>query len=216
MYIKLNYTSNKKMIDCIRTIDDIINTTSTTSISALSTRMGSSYGTTIATGFSTSTSDLIRTVGLSLTKSHLYMGSIDVFRWTLEFGVYDVNTTKYYVQLNGTGATAMYGAVSSAITGGTITSSAASISYPSGTSSGPYGTLLTPAGTVYGGSSTYIMAGSSAPANISTIRTFWVYINDRCIVMAWTLVTSYNNGWGSTYSDSTQQCGPYIFGQYNS
>ena len=73
MYIKLNYSSDKNILDCIRTVDDIINNPSVTSVGALTSRISAApYGAGITTGFVSGTSEIYRTVSPSVTKSHFF------------------------------------------------------------------------------------------------------------------------------------------------
>jgi hypothetical protein len=218
MYIKLNYSSDKNILDCIRTVDDIINNPSVTSVGALSTRISAApYGAGITTGLTTATSEIYRTVSPSVTKSHFFATNLSTgqYKWTLQFGSYDNTATNYYIQLQNVTTTlsgGLAGIVGNSITGGTITSSTCAITL-SNSNTGGGGTDLTVAGTTYGSknASYSIVSAGSGQTNV---RTFWCYINDKCIIMSVTAASSFNNGWGSTYSDSTKQGGPYIFSQY--
>ena len=218
MYIKLNYSSDKNILDCIRTVDDIINNPSVTSVGALTTRIGAApYGAGITTGFNSVTSEIFRTVSPSVTKSHFFASQLSTgqFKWTLQSGSYDNTATNYYIQLQNVAANltgGVSGLVGNSITGGTITSSTCAITL-SNSNTGGAGTDLTVAGTTYGGKNiNYGLAFSTTGE--TNIRTFWCYINDKCIIMSWTVANSYNNGWGSTYANSALQGGPFIFSQY--
>lgn len=218
MYIKLNYSSDKNILDCIRTVDDIINNPSVTSVGALSTRISAApYGAGITTGLTTATSEIYRTVSPSVTKSHFFASVLSTgqFKWTLQFGSYDNTATNYYVQVAAMGVsliTGVCGIVGNSITGGTITSSTCAITL-SNSNTGGGGTDLTVAGSTYGSRAAAFQLAISTTGQ-SNVRTFWCYINDKCIIMSWTAGSSFNNGWGSTYSDGTKQGGPYIFSQY--
>lgn len=219
MYIKLSFSQDKNFQDLARIVDDLINWTTTTSITALMTRVQTVYGANIADGLTTSTSDLIRTVSPSptLTKSHFYASNLATgsYKWTLEQSSYDASNTKYYVQIQQTLLSAGVGVcciVGNAITGGTMASSAVGINVAARPSSGG-GVNLTIAGSTYGSASATFALGNTTSGQTS-IRHLWMYINDRCIIMAWVNTTSYNNGWPTTFSDATSFCGPFIFGQY--
>jgi hypothetical protein len=218
MYIKLNYSSDKNILDCIRTVDDIINNPSVTSVGALSTRISAApYGAGITTGLTTATSEIYRTVSPSVTKSHFFATNLSTgqYKWTLQFGSYDNTATNYYIQLQNVTTTlsgGLAGIVGNSITGGTITSSTCAITL-SNSNTGGGGTDLTVAGTTYGSKNANYSIVSAASGQ-TNVRTFWCYINDKCIIMSVTAASSFNNGWGSTYTDSTKQCGPYIFSQY--
>ena len=219
MYIKLSFSQDKNFQDLARIVDDLINWTTTTSITALMTRVQTVYGANIADGLTTSTSDLIRTVSPSptLTKSHFYASNLATgsYKWTLEQSSYDASNTKYYVQIQQTLLSAGVGVcciVGNAITGGTMASSAVGINVAARPSSGG-GVNLSIAGSTYGSASGAFALGTTTSGQ-TNIRHLWMYINDRCIVMAWVNTTSYSNGWPTTFSDSTSFCGPFIFGQY--
>jgi hypothetical protein len=217
MYIKLSFTQDKNIMDVYRILDDIINVSSTTNITALMTRVGTVYAANLADGLTTSTSDLIRTVSpnANVTKSHFAATNLSTgnYKWTLEQSSYDSTSTKYYIQLSGNslsvnGSTCIVG---NAITGGTITSSscAISVAYRSSASNG---TALTVAGSTYGTvSSSVLVLTSQGQTNV---RHMWMYINDKCIVMAMTPTTTYSTGWTSSYPNSANLSGPWIFGQY--
>ena len=218
MYIKLNYSSDKNILDCIRTVDDIINNPSVTSVGALTSRISAApYGAGITTGFVSGTSEIYRTVSPSVTKSHFFASVLSTgqFKWTLQFGSYDNTATNYYIQLQNTGAsltTGVNSVVGNSITGGTITSSTCAITL-SNSNTGGGGTDLTVAGSTYGlKTAGYYLANSTNGQ--TNVRTFWCYVNDKCLIMSWTAASSFNNGWGSTYADSSKQLGPYIFSQY--
>lgn len=219
MYIKLSFTQDKHFQDCARYVDDIINWTTTTSITALMTRVQTVYGTGLAAGFSTSTSDLVRTVNVtpSLTKSHFYAQNLStgIYRWTLMQTSYDTTTTNYYAQMQGTALSAGIGVavlIGNAITGGTMSSSSCPITVAY-LASNVNGTALTIAGSTYGGASVGYAIGNTTSGQTS-IRHFWMYINDKCIIFAFVNNTSYNNGWPSAFNSAANMCGPFFLSQY--
>jgi hypothetical protein len=213
MYVKLSFTQDKNIQDIVRILDDVINWTTTTSVTALMSRVGTSYGANLADGLTTSTSDIIRTVTptTTLTKSHIYGGNLStgIYKWTLEQTSYDSTSTKYYIQFSGTSisATGMTCTVGNAITGGTMGSSTLPIGTAYRSSTGG-GVSLTVSGSTY---SAIIQLTTSGQTNI---RHVWMYLNDKCLILAFTIATTYSNGWPSVFSDSTSYCGPWIFGQY--
>ena len=117
-------------------------------------------------------------------------------------------TRKFYYQwsANGTGSTAMTWAAGTNITGGDITSSQFAVTSTNVVSN--VGTILVLTNSTGG---TSIVTNSNGKNNI---RTFWFYMTDKCVLWAITGSTSYNNGWGTTYSSSTVQCGPFVGSQY--
>lgn len=117
-------------------------------------------------------------------------------------------TRKYYIQWNtpSVGSAAMTWAAGTNITGGDITSSQIAVTSTNVVSN--VGTVLTLTNSTGG---TSILTNSNGKNNI---RTFWFYMTDKCVLWATTNGTTYNNGWGTTYSVSTGQCGPFIASQY--
>lgn len=134
-------------------------------------------------------------------------------------GTYTVNTSqtlastsltasrKYYVQwVSSAGSTSLNFATGTSITGGAIDSSQLALTSTNAVAA--TGTVLTLVNSSIGSS---IVSNSNGKDNI---RTFWFYMTDKAIIWATTNGTSYNNGWGTTYSSSTTQCGPFIASQY--
>lgn len=117
-------------------------------------------------------------------------------------------TRKYYIQWGTTGSnsTTMGFSTGTGITGGDITSS--QIALTSSNAVAAVGTVLT---LVNSSGSTSMVQNSYGKNNI---RTFWFYMTDKCVLWSLTCGTSYNNGWGTTYSDSTKQVGPFLASQY--
>lgn len=115
---------------------------------------------------------------------------------------------KYYIQwqATGTGSTALSFSTGSGITGGDITSS--QIPPTSSNAVAATGTALTLVNSSAGAS---IVTNSNGKDNI---RTFWFYMTDKAVIWSATVATSYSNGWGTTYSDSTKQVGPFLASQY--
>ena len=72
MFIKLHYTSNKQINTVFRTVVDIINTPSVTSIASLRTReTAASYHANLLTGLDDSNSEIIRTVSPTGVQAHV-------------------------------------------------------------------------------------------------------------------------------------------------
>lgn len=115
---------------------------------------------------------------------------------------------KYYIQwqANSPGSSSLTYATGTSITGGTMAS--AQLALTSSNAVAASGATLT-----------LVNASSGASMLINgygkdNIRTFWFYMTDKGIVWSSTCGTSYSNGWGTTYSDGTKQCGPFITSQY--
>jgi len=48
----------------------------------------------------------------------------------------------------------------------------------------------------------------------TNVRTFWMYITDKGMIWNVTAATTYSNGWGPSYNNTSLQSGPWMFGQY--
>lgn len=131
MFIKLQYTANKGIYDCFRTINAIINDTSITSATILDTKFtDDNYHADFKTSYDAANSTIIRTNDLSTTKSHFCTtgptGGRGNYRWTLEFSVPDAPTRKLYMQYASTLNQATpfaYLQIGDQITGGDMSSS---------------------------------------------------------------------------------------------
>lgn len=221
MFIKLNFTSDKKLTMLFRVLADIINTSSVTSISALQTRAtAASYDVGLLAGLDTATSEIIRTVDTTGVKAHYAMPSstrVDYFghKFTLEFSTYDNSATKYYVQYyNVTPASvASYSwfTCGNSITGGTMDSTQMpmTISDTSTAGAATQGTVLTVGNSFTPGTYT-----ASSTSGFTTVRTFWCYITGKTMVWGTSNATSASNGWAGTYNDATKWSGPHIISQY--
>lgn len=216
MFIKLNYTSDKKIKTIFRIVTDIINTSSITNISALRTRAASaSYDPAMLTGLDDANSEIIRTDDPAGVKAHYNVpGSPagDIFYFTLEFGVYDNVATKYYTQITSTAAATTVFKIGTSITGGTMASSQFPLTtLETGTTTGA-GTVLTLGNVFSGDPSTSPL--STGASGTTTIRTFWAYITNTAMIWCTTNAASTASGWPSTFSASTSFCGPHIVSQY--
>jgi len=217
MFIELNFTSNKKIQDVFRIANEIINQPSITSASTLNTYLTANADATVRAGFDPANSTVIKTVVPTTTKSHYARGSTNTsgtttpyLKWTVEFQAYD-STRKYYVQQsNATSSTDQATTIiGSSLTGGDMSSSQLPISATN--TSATDGTTLTVAGTTETGLTGGIGAGSTGGTNI---RTFWLHLSNTGMIFAMTCENSSNLGFNNTYSNSTNYCGPFIFGQY--
>lgn len=95
MFIKLHYTSNKQINTIFRTVVDIINTSSVTSIASLRTRAtAASYHADILTGLDDSNSEIIRTVSPTGVQAHSYKPATGAYyKITFRFPVHDAGAT---------------------------------------------------------------------------------------------------------------------------
>lgn len=213
MYIKLNFTAAKPAYQVFRTINQIINTSGITSISALTSAASSgTWDATLTSSLDTANSEIIRTTDLSYTKSH-YSGtpSTKTYTFTIEHSVYDNTSKKFYTQFsNATGATLqILHQMGTTLSGGTITSTMMAPTTADSTAT-LTGTALTIGGVTTGAASTLAAAGSGG----DDIFTFWMYITDTCMIWAINNNAAAPVGWPGTYSASTALCGPYVMSQY--
>jgi len=218
MFIKLNFTSDKRITTCFRLLTDIINNNSVTSVSALQSRAtAASYSADLLTGFDAANSEIVRTVDTTGVKAHFaYTLRPDYvnYRFTLEFSVYDNTATKYYVQYNNTSGAASQTTsnftIGNSITGGTMDSTQCGLgvseTYNSTTN---IGTALTVGNAFTPGS--VITSGASGQ---TTVRTFWAYMTGKVLIWGTTNATSTASGWPSAYNDATKFSGPHIIAQY--
>jgi len=95
MFIKLQYTANKNINTIFRTVVDIINTPSVTSVAALRSRETSaSYHASILANFDDSNSEIIRTVDPDRVQGHFYKPATAThYRSTFRFPVHDAGAT---------------------------------------------------------------------------------------------------------------------------
>lgn len=225
MYIKLNFTSDKPLNYCFRIVNEIINTSAITSIATLTSNSGS-WWTTLLSGLDTTTSEIIRTgtgvTGLTsntvsrFAKNGSGTTYIDEHAWTVEFSRYDDTTKKYYVQHINTAGEGNYIStvrLADGLSSGTLSSAtnmAIAQAQLANTTNGSVPTF---------NSSLYTTPTASAAGNGSgfqTVRSFFMYISDTALIWcaSTTTNTTYNVGFGNSYSDSSKFIGPFIFSQY--
>lgn len=215
MFIKLSFSADTRITIPLRILADIINTSSVTSVSALQSRFTSAaYSATLTANFDATNSTIIRTVSPANTISHVSHNSALAdgrIVFTLEQPVYDAPSSKIYTRIDcpGAGATSCFFDIGTAITGGTISSSGIALTVSESNVS-TNGTQLTLGGNNYGNITTVLSGG----AGYNNIRTFWAYVTDKCFFWAVTNGNSYNVGWGTSYSNSNIQGGPFFQTQY--
>jgi hypothetical protein len=213
MYIKLNFTAAKPAYQVFRTINQIINTSGITSVSALTTAASSgTWDATLTSSLDTANSEIIRTTDLSYTKSH-YSGtpSTKTYTFTIEHSVFDNTSKKFYTQFtNPTGATLqILHQMGTTLSGGTITSTMMAPTIADSTAT-LTGTALTIGGVTSGVAQTLAGVGSGG----DDIFTFWMYITDNCMVWAINNNAAAPVGWPGTYSAATALSGPYVMSQF--
>ena len=218
MFIKLQYTADTRITVPLRTLKEIINNSGITSVSSLQSTW-TTWDSTLKTNFDATNSQIVRTnspagtiahfcINQSQSYSYLTYGE---FIFTIEQPTYDAASSKIYTQLSSaTSSQTVLLNIGSAITGGTIASSSAATTVSEAVNTTGYGTTLTVGGNTLGSSNALLTSGNG----FTNVRTFWAYITDKCFFFATTNGTTYNSGWGATYSDSTKQCGPFFNTQY--
>ena len=213
--MKLHFTSDKKLHDVFRIANEVINQSSITDATSLNTYLNTNADATVKAGFDSSNSTVLKTATLTTAKSHYARGSVsaagsqaNVHLWTTEFQSFD-SSRKYYIQQINAGATAISATkIGSSISGGTMASTQLPISSTDLATTD--GTTLTVGGTTETGATTSAIDASG----FTTVRTFWLQINDNGMIWSTTNAASYNVGFGNTYSDASKFTGPWIFGQY--
>lgn len=221
MYVKLNFTADKQLNTIFRIVDQIINNSGITSIATLSsTATSGSWWSGLLSNLDTANSEIIRTgtgnTALTSNTKSKYVKSAaetasDSHEWTVEFSTYDATSTKYYVQHYGTGAGALVslGRVGVSISG-SMTTGATPVAQNDATATAGTSVGLNTTGTSL--ASNVNMAYSTT--GFTNVRTFIMYITDKCMIWATTNTATYNSGFGGTYSNSANYCGPWIYSQY--
>lgn len=222
MYVRLNFTADKQLNTVFRVVNEIINNTAITSIATLnSTATAGTWNAGLLSGLDTTNSEIVRTgsgntaLTTTNTKSkYIKLASesnTDSHEWTVEFSCYDALSTKYYVQHYGTGAStnSSYCRVGTSITGSMTTGATAPTVADTSVSAGTTVGLNT-TGTTLPSTSTI----ATTTNGFTTVRTFVMYITDKCMIWATTNGNTYNNGFGGTYNSTAAYTGPWIFSQY--
>lgn len=221
MFIKLSFTSNTRLTVPLRIVTDIINTPNITSVSALQSRFTSEgYDATLTANFDSVNSMIVRTSSPTNTKAHYSsygstLPSYGACEFTVEHSVYDNITTKFYSQIaSASGASAnstYYYSLGDSITGGTIEAAGLPVTIPENLTTGQPATRL-----ILGGNPLSLANAIAGPTSSggNNIRTFWMYITDKCMIWGTTNTATYNSGFGTTYTDPTTFSGPFIVSQY--
>lgn len=224
MFLKLSYTEDKRFNTILRIITAITQDQNITDVASLVSRMTSAnWNLDLRSGFDAANSEVIRTVNPS-TATMRYSkpptdSDIGKHTWMTRFEVYDDPGSYWYVQSKNE-ATANPGAVNWSVgkvltgtwPGTTMTvQNGDNQSASAGSNVGSVLELLS-SNTTDNNFST-----STNPCTTSNIRTAWVYFTDDCLIMAFTLGTSFNIGFNSSYvtsAGSATYAGPYIFSHY--
>lgn len=222
MYIRLNYTANKTLYQLFRVIADIINTPSVVDVTSFYNRANSAgYTPGMISNFDPVTSYIVRTVDPSQTKAHFSgQNSIGTSKFTLEMAAYDDPTSKGYIQYinpSATGSISYYAAYSTAITGGTISSSQLGVNVADANTS-YLGTNLTIGGTGFDftavGSVYTAGTVSTNTASTTSIRTIHAYVSNTAFLWC-TNQTANITGWPTAAQQGiSNYSGPWIMSQY--
>jgi hypothetical protein len=207
MFIKLNFTVSRNFGQLTAVLNEIINNTAITSISALQsefTRL--TYDSGWLVGLDAANSEIWRTADSSnvvsrFSKSSTAEGSHNL---VIESNSYDSPDQKYYYRFVGTTSTA-----ATVGTGISIPMSTAGFSLVNGVIStgGTPQTLVNPSANVDP------LTGTA----FSDVRTLWCYITNTCFVWSVTINTTFNTGWqpnNASYSTLAAHAGPFINCQY--
>lgn len=224
MFLKISYTENKRWNTILRVITAITQDQLITDVSSLVSRMSATnWHADLTTGFDAANSQIIRTVNPT-TASMRYntqANDTDVNKhtWMTRFEVYDDPGSYWYVQSKNSATTnpnIVHFSIGKTITGtwpGTIMG----VSYADNVSSSVGGPTGTPVELTTTDTTNNNFSTTANPVTTATVRTAWVYFTDECLVMAFTLGSSSNVGFNSSYLTTAAQsnyAGPYIFSHY--
>ena len=216
MFIKLQYTQDKNLIDVFRVIHNIIKTPSITSASSLD-GLANAQGWAITTrsDFDASNSIVVRTNDVSTLNSHfnVYYNngySYTQFRWTLEFSVPDAPSRKVYSQYISNDGSNFYHNIGDSVSA-PISSTSAGATQRSANIG--YGTGIG----VIGNAINYLNENSQfayTSVGAAKVRCLWAYITDKSFVWCATLDQATNSGFGTTYNTNGKFMGPFINSMY--
>jgi len=219
MFVKLHYTIDKPITHIIQSFNEIINNTAITNTATLESA-AATWNATVKNGLDYTNSEIIRTVQPTTVKSQLGKNiSNIVYKWTLEFQVHDAASRKYYIQFDRVftlSATTFI--VADTILSGSMTANNASIGVDleiaNNTSGVPVFLQNNAPSSGYNTHVSEQIFSSSNPTNYLNLRTAWMYLTNDCVIFAFTHAVSTTTGFGTTYQNSGNFTGPYIFSQY--
>jgi hypothetical protein len=208
MFIKLNFTSNRVLGQIFGVLSEIVNNPNITSISSLTSEFTSkNYNSGWLSGLDLENSELWRTADSSKVTAHFSkaVSSSNCHSLVLEFSSYDDDDLKYYTRYYQDGT-----AESSLFSIGTgINQPMTSTEFS-----------LTNAVTISGGTTISTVTNNpiydvaSGTNGFSNVRTFWCYLTNNGMIWATTNSTTFNIGFGTTYTNRTAYNGPFIVAQY--
>lgn len=218
MLIKLNYTNIKSVCQAFRAVNEIVNTPSITSISALtSAATAGSWASDVLQWFDPATSYIYRTKDTTGVTAHMCrLSGITgnyAFDWMVEFPTYDASSTKQYQRIycSATAANTIYEQF-----GNSINTTIGVSQWPITQSSSP----AAAAGTAISFTGTNMTTARIVSNTSNALTTLWVYITPYSMV--WCMVfnngTFQPSGWfgtNSAYSAANSTYGgPCIYSQY--
>jgi hypothetical protein len=209
MFVKLNFSTNRSWDNIKHIVNAIINDTTIDSIPELIDR-ASTWNEFITQGLEYSSSEIIRTVEPTNVKSHFAASSSSARTWNLEFQVYDNPNKKYYINFSGPGHS-----IGDTILTGSMDSDQAVMTANVGSGSIISGTPVILSGAA---PAKRELAGTSfmtSSTSIIDFKTFWMYLNNDCLILAFTLGPQQSNlGFNADYGNSSRFLGPFIYSQY--
>lgn len=218
MFIKIQYTADKRYNSTLRLLTEIVSDPLITDVATLQSR-SSTWHADIIGSIDFDNSEIIRTedpTNVKMRYSRDANSSSTNHYWIAEFDVYDNPGEKWYVQSwnnTGTATTTQNFAVGTDISGSvSIDEASFAPTLADSTNAAASITRLLATNTTDNNFSTSF----NAP-NKTNIRTMWVYITNECIVFSYTLATTTNNGMPDTFGtvvNSATNAGPYFFGHY--
>ena len=225
MFLKLSYSTDKRFNTILRVITAITQDPAITDVASLVSRMtAASWNTDFTSGFDAANSEVIRTVNPS-TASMRYAkpisnADVDQHTWMTRFEVYDDPGTYWHVQsknsTNSNPATVNW-SIGKTLSGTAWGASSLAVNLTDNYSSSSPSAVGSNTELATGDTTNNNFSTSTNPVTTNNIRTAWVYFNDDCLVMAFTLGTSFNIGFNSSYvslAGSATYAGPYIFSHY--
>lgn len=207
MFIKLNFSSNRRFGDLVMVLGEIINNDNINSVATLLSEFtANNYHPDWLTALDATNSEIWRTADSSNVRAHLHKSSTTagVHRVIMEFSSYDDINQKYYTVFNGSTNTAY--SIGNGISG-SMGSTQFSLTGSTASTGGTFLGLVNDA------------AGFTAldTTPFASVRTLWVYLTNTAFVWATTNGTTFATGFqpnNSSYGFNTTYNGPFITSQY--
>jgi hypothetical protein len=220
MYIKLQYSSNKRFVSCMRLLTAIVQDATITSAEILQTKV-TTWHADVKDGIDFVNSEIIRTVDPTNVQMRFNKSNTGNYQnnhnWMVEFDVYDNPGEKWYIQSRTEITTAVQDAtwsVGTVLAAGPFNTTSQSITTADQISAagGDVTLRLDPTNSVENRHST-----TKNLPDTADIRCMWVHLTNEGLVLSFTHRDSTNNGMPTDYTNlvsSPTISGPYIFGHY--